>query len=72
MAEITIDIKPVKVGNDPSITIFHVTIRSERGIWTESWGSRELLEAFLQGVKAALSFTEVGHIEIPPIPEVRI
>ncbi|MGB2762209.1 MAG: hypothetical protein WBC21_01560 [Minisyncoccales bacterium] len=72
MTEIKINIKPVKVG-DPEIIVYEISIQREGNgeipsVWPETLGSKELTEAFLTGVKAAFSFTEVGFVEIPAIP----
>lgn len=69
MAKIKIEVETQKVGN-PAISISKITITDQEGrsIWEETYGSRELAEAFLRGVKAAFSFTAVGFINIPPIP----
>lgn len=58
------------MAGDPAIPIYKITIRDEakRSVWEETYGSKELAEAFLKGAKAAFSFTEVGFIEIPALP----
>jgi len=66
MEKIEMEINPIKVNTERSIVVYEVTIESRGGIWTETWGTKDLLEAFLQGVKAALSFTEVKTVGIPP------
>lgn len=70
MVKIKIDIKPIKVG-DPEIPVYGIAIQDEDkkrpSVWQETLGSRELARAFLKGVQAAFSFTEVGFIEIPAI-----
>jgi len=50
--------------------IFKIVIVDEEknGIWEETYGSSELAEAFLQGLRAAFSFTDVSLANIPPIP----
>lgn len=67
MAKIRIKVKVKGVG-DPKIPIYKITVRDENNIWEETYGSKELAKAFLQGLKAAFSFTEVGHIITPPMP----
>ena len=74
MADIKIKVKiekagdPKKVG-DPEIWIYKITVRDAKGIWKETYGSKEIAEAFLRGLKAAFNFTKAGYIDIPGIPE---
>ena len=70
MPKIKIEIKPIRVESDPSIVVYETIIRDEerQTAWHETLGSKELLEAFLKGVKAAFSFTEIGSVEIPELP----
>jgi hypothetical protein len=64
MADIKIKAETKEVG-DPAIPIFKITVESGNGIWEETYGSRELVDAFLKGLQAAFSFTEVGYIAMP-------
>ena len=57
-----INIKMQEVGEDPAIPIYHVELRTEHGVWTETFGHRSLLEAFVRGVRAGLG---VHQIYIP-------
>ena len=66
MSEIKINAEIETVG-DPKISIYKVTIEKGNGIWEETYGSKEITEAFLQGLRAAFSFTEVGFISAPSI-----
>lgn len=50
---IRVEVRPLTVGDDPSIEIYHVELSHETGIWTETFGSKEQLEAFLKGLRAA-------------------
>ena len=70
MAKIRIEIKAIRVESDPTIVVYETIIHDEekKAVWHETY-PKELLKAFLKGVEAAFSFTEVGFIEIPPIPE---
>lgn len=64
--EIEITIQKSKTG-DPAIFIWRVELRHGNGIWPETYGSKELLEAYLRGVKASLFFTDY-QAQIPPTP----
>lgn len=46
-------VKPLTVGDDPSIEIYHVELSHKDGIWTETFGSKEQLNAFMRGLEAA-------------------
>lgn len=46
-------VQPLTVGDDPEIEIYHVELSHEGGMWTETFGSKELLDAFLKGLRAA-------------------
>lgn len=61
---VKIDLKPVEVDSDPPITVYEVVISDGKSEWRETFGSGELIKAFLFGVKAAFSFTEY-RVEIP-------
>lgn len=66
-------VEALSVGDDPSIVIYHVTLEQppgdpNEGIFTETLGSRELLNAFLRGCQAM--GTMLGHhIPDPEIPQ---
>ena len=70
MPKMEIEIKAIGVESDPYIIVYETIVRDEEGqaVWNETWGSKELLKAFLRGVEAAFSFTEI-LVKIPPIPE---
>jgi hypothetical protein len=57
-------------GTEPEITVYKVALEDENSLWEESFASKEVLKAFLKGVKAALSFTNTGCAITPPIPEI--
>ena len=72
MVKVKINIKPIETETDPSIKIYQVTIEREPdcgspSVWQETFGSKELTEAFLKGVKSAFSFFDMFPV-IPPIP----
>jgi hypothetical protein len=71
MEKIEIEIKAIRVESDPSIVVYETIIhnKEKQATWHETWGSKELTEAFLKGVEAAFALTEVGLIKIPSIPE---
>lgn len=48
-----------EVGRDPTVSIFHITLRNGQGIWEEGFGSQELMRAFVKGVQAASAM--YGH-----------
>ncbi|MBX4216026.1 hypothetical protein KW797_03690 [Candidatus Parcubacteria bacterium] len=65
-SSVSIEIKPEKLGNDPAIQTYHVTLSNGSGIWTERYTKSEL-PVFLRGLEAAGSMLG-ARIEIPEIP----
>lgn len=53
--------------DDPPITVYHVEIIHRGGSWDATYGSRELLNAFLYGVHAGCMMLGV-HVPDPVIP----
>ena len=51
--ELSTVITSKEAGEDPPIVIYHVEIKNETGVWTETFGSRAELDAFVKGLKAA-------------------
>ena len=73
MANIKIEVRVEGVG-DPKIPIYEIKVwdeEGEKGVWNETYGSEELAQAFLKGLEAAFSLTEVGFVERPTIPTLR-
>lgn len=66
---IVVEARAIKAGEDPQITIFHVSIDDGKRGWTDTLGSRELLQAFLKGITATLAFTGLAGILIWNLPE---
>ncbi len=65
MAKTTVKITRHRIEQlDPPVDVFNIEVQREGGIWTESYGSEELVEAFTRGVKAG----NPDFPEIPPIP----
>lgn len=48
-----VEIRSLTVGDDPSIEIYHVELSHETGRWTETFGSKEQLDAFMKGLRAS-------------------
>lgn len=53
--------------DDPPITVYHVEIIHRGGSWDATYGSRELLDAFPNGVRAGCGILGV-YISDPEIP----
>jgi hypothetical protein len=49
-----IQVIPVAVKIDPSVKVFNVVMEDGTGSWHASFGSVELVNAFLYGVKSAM------------------
>jgi len=62
-----IKIEKWMVGEDPAIHIYHMEITAYKAVWTETWGSRELLNTFLRGFRAGYQIMGV-YIPDPDIP----
>lgn len=60
--EIRIEVK--KAGDDPPIDIYHVELSVPSGIWTETFGSKEQLKAFMRGLEAASGMTGFKLVEL--------
>ena len=60
----SIEVMEAVVKGDPDITIWRVIIKTDKGIWTEGFGNKDSLNAFLKGLQAAFSFTEVGYVDV--------
>lgn len=65
---ITIQIRPRRFTTDPPIWIYEVELLSKEGVWRETYGSREVLLAFLRGLEAAAAMLGHQAIQIPSIP----
>jgi len=55
LKEIKVRIRCYHLALDPPIEVFNVEVSDEQGLWKESLGSKELLEAFVKGIKAGAS-----------------
>lgn len=51
--QILVSVEAMTVGDDPPIQIYHVELSHGNGIWTETFGSKEQLDAFMKGLQAA-------------------
>jgi len=69
---VEVTITPNEVGEDPSIVIFHVSIEDTRegdqGIWTDTFGSKDLLNAYLRGIEAGAVMIGRKRVLRPEIP----
>ncbi len=61
----TITIERCRVELEPHIDVFHVSVVQNGGSWDETFGSEELLRAFLRGVQAGR-----GGMDYVPMPEI--
>lgn len=52
--EMAVEVRRKSIGEDPPIDIFLVVITSGQAAWRETFGSAELLNAYLKGVNSAL------------------
>ena len=64
VTEVRIEEKVVK--GDPDATLYYVELDGGTGVWRECFGSRELLRAFLTGVKALAGVNPTARVVIPP------
>jgi len=62
-----IEILTTKVPLDPPITIYEVVVTNETGEWREAFGSRELVDAFLRGVRAEAA--TLGDLSVDTLVE---
>ncbi len=55
---------------DPPFSFWRVELTNDEGVWTEAFGSEDMLRAFLRGFTAACSFSGVyfPQPEIPRLP----
>ena len=69
---VAITITPQEAGDDPPITIFHVAIEDNRGetkgVWCDTFGSKELLRAYLRGLEAGAVMIGGKHVTRPEVP----
>lgn len=62
-----IQITKHRAGIDPAISVFHVVLTHGGGSWSETWGSKEQLEAFIKGITAGCGMLNV-YLPAPGIP----
>ncbi len=60
-----IEIEFLEVPTDPPVKIYHVEIHDDTGSWNETFGSLELLNAFLRGLSAGASMVGKKIINLP-------
>ena len=65
---VTMTITPLKTDTEPLITLFHVSIETVTGAWLETFPTREILDAFIKGVRAAGMMIGKVHVKDPAIP----
>lgn len=73
LAKIAVSVERYKVPLDPPADVFHVEVLSGDGVWEETFGTEDLVHAFLRGVQAgAFPNAHVPLYEIPreakPLP----
>lgn len=69
--KVEISVRPERIEGDPPATVYFVKIESSgmnAGEWRDSFGSLDLLRAYLRGVKAGALMYADKHIELPEIP----
>lgn len=64
----TIEITAQRVGDDPSIVIYHAEVHNRDGTTHETLATRELLAVYIRGVSNAASLVGM-HIKQPEIPD---
>lgn len=62
--KLAIEIGRFEIPLDPPVHVFNVIVSRGGGSWHETYGSEELLQAFLQGVRAGYD----GYISLPEVP----
>lgn len=71
IAVLSVQITPHEVDLDPSVMVFNVILENKgdgvRGVWSETWGTKGELHAFLRGVRAGCNMAG-GHLQEPQIP----
>ena len=70
MSKPTVKVEKMEVRHEdyPSLHIYLVLIEDESGVWQETFGTKELLQAFLRGFRAG-SYVVAGiHMEEVEIP----
>lgn len=65
---VKITITPVETKTDPPITVFSVVIEDKEGVWSDTFGSQELLRAYLRGIEAGGAMIGNKHVVRPEIP----
>lgn len=63
-----IKIKARMTRDDPPLAVYTVIIEDEKGEWPETYGSEELLRAYLKGVVAAARMYGGVFVTLPEIP----
>jgi len=63
--KIKAEVKPLRVGT-PQIMVYEVELEDETGCWSETFGTRDLLNAFLKGVQAASSMSGTRVLDVAP------
>ena len=51
----------------PSIHVYHVIVQNEKGLWPETFGSLDALNAYLRGLKAMSRVLGRHDIDIPEV-----
>ena len=66
------DVSPVKVSmrtkeidTDPRVRVYYITIEDGTSILHATYGDRELADAFIEGMRVAFRFTDVGYMPNP-------
>lgn len=63
--KVSIGITRYRVNLEPPVDVFHVAVTRGDGVWDETCTTPELLQMFLQGVRAGCE----GYVTLPEIPE---
>lgn len=49
-----VEVRVRKTDDDPPLRVYHTEVRDGEGVWQETFGSREQLEAYLRGLNTIL------------------
>ena len=53
---------------DPSLMVYEVELQNDRGVWRETYGSRQEVDRFLRGVEAGYNLSTGRFLRLPMVP----
>lgn len=57
-------VKTLLTGTSPVIEIFEIRVEDEKSEWRETFGTKELLVAFVKGVKAGAAISRDFNVKV--------